>query len=155
MKEYSVSWKRHRKEPFCAAHHTKRQHQCIQVNNHVAPQHKSAQNHSLQLATFTSQNTSPMLPVFIAILLLATSIPPAFSSGPPLKANQTLKAGAELLKLRRIRTHLKKINKPAVKTIQAFSLICYITSNGETLYFCSCERFGDLGFCHFVAESRW
>ena len=133
-KEYSVSLKRHRKEPHFVAHHTKRQH-------HIASKQACTQNHSLILST--SQNTLPMLPVFVSLLLLLlTSTTPALShhsivsdSSHPLKTNQTYKAGSELLKLRRIRTHLKKINKPAVKTIQAciflfhkLSLIVYENS---------------------------
>ena len=123
-KGYSVSWKnKHWNEPFFASPHTKtRQHQCIQQNNH---------SYSIKLATFTPQNT--LLPhALVALLLLVTSIgniSPALchpitvsGSGHPLKANQTLRAGVELLKLRRIRAQLKKINKPAVKTIQVFPL---------------------------------
>ncbi|AES71480.1 carboxyl-terminal peptidase [Medicago truncatula] len=117
-KEYSVSLKRHRKEPYFVAHHTKRQH-------HIASKQACTHNHSLILST--SQNTPPMLPVFVSLLLLLlTSTTPALShhsivsdSIHPSKTNQTYKAGSELLKLRRIRTHLMKINKPAVKTIQS------------------------------------
>jgi hypothetical protein len=118
-KEYSNSCKRHRKEPYFAAHHTKRQH-------HIVSKQACTQNHSLILST--SQNIPPILHVFVSLLLLLTSTTSVLShhtivsdSSHPLKTNQTFKAGSELLKLRRIRTHLKKINKPAVKTIQACS----------------------------------
>ncbi|XP_027331039.1 uncharacterized protein LOC113846697 [Abrus precatorius] len=130
MKGYSVSWTKHKKEPYFAANHRRRQHQCIQENHH-SPEETSSLNHSLKLAASTSQNTLPMLPVFVALLLLVSSISPAFShpiaSNSPLplpsqlNANHTvrLRPGAVLQKLRRIRTHLKKINKPAVKTIKS------------------------------------
>lgn len=36
-----------------------------------------------------------------------------------LLTNQTFKPKQELLKLKRLRTYLRKVNKPAVKTIQA------------------------------------
>lgn len=112
MKEYSVSCKRHSK------HNTKRQH-------HVVSKQPSAPNHSLILST--SQNIPPpMLSAFVSFLLLLTSITPSHShhtivshSTHRIMANQTFKAGEEFLKLSRIRTHLKKINKPPVKTIQA------------------------------------
>ncbi|XP_012571719.1 protein neprosin-like [Cicer arietinum] len=112
MKEYSVSCKRHRKEQYFAADHTRRQHQCTQ-------------NNSLTLST-SQLNIPHMLHVFVSLLFLLTSTTSALSHNPivsdsahPLKTNQTFKASAELLKLRRIRTHLKKINKPSVKTIQS------------------------------------
>jgi hypothetical protein len=118
-KEYSICCKRHRKEPYFAAHHTKRQH-------YIVSKQACKQNQSLILST--SQNIPPILPVFVSLLLLLTSTTSVLShhtivsdSSHPIKTNQTFKAGSELLKLRRIRTHLKKINKPAVKTIQACS----------------------------------
>ncbi|KAL5076413.1 hypothetical protein RYX36_015397 [Vicia faba] len=105
MNEYSVSCKRHSK------HHTKRQH-------HVVSKQPSAQNHSLILST--SQNIPPMLSSFVSLLLLLTSITPSLShSTHHSKTNQTFKPGQEFLKLSRIRTHLKKLNKPPVKTIQS------------------------------------
>ncbi|CAL0325346.1 unnamed protein product [Lupinus luteus] len=108
MKGYSVSWTKHKNEPFFAAHHTTRQHKCIQT---------SYQNHSPKLAAFTSKTTLPIiLPAFVVLLLFVTSVTSVLSQ--PI-ANQTLKAGAELNKLTRIRAHLKKINKPSVKTIKS------------------------------------
>nr|KYP70249.1 hypothetical protein KK1_009460 [Cajanus cajan] len=131
MKGYSVSWTKHKKEPYFAAHHRRRQHQCIQAH-HDATEETTSPNHSFKLALSTSQNTLlPMLPALVAFLLLLTSIGTAFShpiaSNSPLpvlshhNANHTLRPAAVLQKFRRIRAHLKKINKPAVKTIKAFS----------------------------------
>ncbi|XP_061360388.1 protein neprosin-like [Gastrolobium bilobum] len=126
MNRYSASWwtKQHKNEPFFAAHHTRRQQQCIQ-ENHVAPEQTSSHNHSLELsAAATSQNTLPMLHAFVIMLLLVTSVSPVLShpiaselSHP--NANQTFRPGVALHKLRRIRAQLKKINKPAVKTIKS------------------------------------
>ena len=134
-KAYSVSrTKNHRNEPYFAALYTRRQEECSQAN-HVTPEQTSQPNHSLKLAASTSQNAPPpmLLPIFVALLLLFTPISPVLSlhivsdssrlvSG---EANQTFKAAAELLKLRRIRDHLKKINKPSVKTIEVFSSVFY------------------------------
>ncbi|KAG4929902.1 hypothetical protein AAZX31_17G084600 [Glycine max] len=136
MKGYSVSWtKQHQKELFFAAHHTTRQHQCIQANHDATEETSSQQQnqYSLKLAlSSTSQNT--MLHAFVALLLLVTSIGTAFShptiasnSSSTLPAalshfhanNNTLRPSAVLQKLRRIRAHLNKSNKPAVKTIKS------------------------------------
>ncbi|CAL0306803.1 unnamed protein product [Lupinus luteus] len=108
MKGYSVSWTKHKNEPFFAAHHTTRQYQCPKI---------SYQNHSPKLTVFTSKNTLlPILHVFVILLLFVTSVTSVLSQ--PI-ANQTFRQGVELHKLRRIRAHLKKINKPAVKTIKS------------------------------------
>ncbi|GMH27652.1 hypothetical protein Nepgr_029495 [Nepenthes gracilis] len=69
----------------------------------------------------SSCRISPIVPLFICSLVVSSLVCPAVSSessgrGP---ANQTFLAGQELQKLRRIRERLKKINKPAVKTIKS------------------------------------
>ncbi|KAF1875872.1 hypothetical protein Lal_00006503 [Lupinus albus] len=126
MKGYSVSWTKHKNEPFFAAQHTRRQHKCIQT---------SYQNHSLKLAAFTSKTTLPIiLPAFVVLLLFVTSATSVLSQ--PI-ANQTLKTGVELNKLTRIRHHLKKINKPSVKTIKAFSST--LEAVAVTVFLSSCE----------------
>ncbi|XP_057419937.1 uncharacterized protein LOC130714086 [Lotus japonicus] len=121
MKEHSVSWTKHMKDSFFAAPHTTRQHQCIQT---------TSQNHSLKLDSSTSQNTLLLLPMipsaFVVFFLLVTSISPVLSH--PIasdsvlshsNATQTFRPGVELHKLRRIRALLRKINKPAIKTIKS------------------------------------
>ncbi|KAI4336190.1 hypothetical protein L6164_014746 [Bauhinia variegata] len=124
MKGYSGCRTKHRNEPFFAAQHTRRQRQCIQASP-AAPEKTVTQNHSLKLAASISENALPMLPIFVALLLMFTSISPVLStnivpdSGHRLPANQSFRPEAELLKLRRIRAHLKRINKPAVKTIKS------------------------------------
>ncbi|KAG4392627.1 hypothetical protein GLYMA_04G185800v4 [Glycine max] len=121
-------------DPFFEAHHRTRQqqHQCMmmiqQPNNDddVVPEHTCAQqqqqeqqNQSPKLAaSSTSQNATPVLPAFVALLLLVTSIAPAALCHPLQGSNHTFRPNHELLKLRRVRAHLKKINKPSVKTIQ-------------------------------------
>ncbi|CAJ1974894.1 unnamed protein product [Sphenostylis stenocarpa] len=110
----------HSNDPiFVAAHNTTRQHhKCTQPDNDGVPEHTCAQqNHSPKLASFTSQNAPPVIPAFVALLLLVTSIAPALCH--PQQGNHTFRPPHELLKLRRIRAHLKKINKPPVKTIQS------------------------------------
>ncbi|KAK7350634.1 hypothetical protein VNO77_09469 [Canavalia gladiata] len=119
MKRYSSSLNN---DPCFA----RRQHQCIQPNNHVIPEEQQTcaqQNHSLKLASFSP----PMLPSFVALLLLiVTSITPTLchqhivsDSGHSLQGNHTFRAASELLKLGRVKAHLKKINKPSLKTIQS------------------------------------
>lgn len=89
----------------------------------------------LKLAFTDSQNSSKMdssslrisptsfTVSFIYLLLLVCTFPASSSSsllspdsGAP---NRTLDVSSELRKIRRIRDHLRRINKPAVKTIQA------------------------------------
>ncbi|KAL5186319.1 hypothetical protein HKD37_05G012205 [Glycine soja] len=151
-KGYSVSLtkQQHKKEPFFAVHHTRKQHQCIQANHDATEETSSQQNqYSLKLAlSSTSQNTTLLLPAFVTLLLLVTSIGTAFShptivsnSSSPLPPalshsnanNQTLRPAAVLQKLRRIRTHLDKINKPAVKTIKAFSFALLSSPDGDLI----------------------
>jgi len=105
---------------FVAAHNTTTRQQCTQPDNDGVPEQTCAQqNHSPKLASFTSQNAPPVIPSFVALLLLVTSIAPAMCH--PMQGNHTFRPPHELLKLRRVRAHLKRINKPPVKTIQASS----------------------------------
>ncbi|KHN30932.1 hypothetical protein glysoja_017469 [Glycine soja] len=104
-------------DPFFEAHHRTRQqqHQCMmmiqQPNNDddVVPEHTCAQqqqqeqqNQSPKLAaSSTSQNATPVLPAFVALLLLVTSIAPAALCHPLQGSNHTFRPNHELLKLRR------------------------------------------------------
>jgi len=135
MKGYSVSWTKHKKEPYFSAPHITRQQQCKQAN-HDTPEQTTSLNHSLNLALSTSQNTLlPTLPALLVFLLLLTSIPTSFShpiasnsSFPPPShptANNTFRPAEVLQKLRTIRAHLNKINKPPVKTIKAFFIFLH------------------------------
>ncbi|KAL5146256.1 hypothetical protein HKD37_06G016111 [Glycine soja] len=126
-------------DPFCEAHNrTRQQHQCMmmiqQPNNDVVvvPEHTCAQQHQnqspkLASSSFTSQNATPVLPAFVALLLLVTSIAPTALCHPLQGTNHTFRPNHELLKLRRVRAHLKKINKPPVKTIQASSFYFFLS----------------------------
>ncbi|OMO67550.1 hypothetical protein COLO4_30108 [Corchorus olitorius] len=77
----------------------------------------------------SSFSSSSMIPVFVAFLLVASSLGPVLSlpilhddSGhhhhhhrqqqPPVSTNQTLRSAKEIHKLRRINAYLNKINKP-------------------------------------------
>lgn len=69
-----------------------------------------------------SSSISSIIPIVLFPLVLSCLICPARSSesdGSSRPDNQTLLAGRELQKLRKIREHLKKMNKDAVKTIQS------------------------------------
>lgn len=121
--------KKHWNKPCCVVN-TTRQRQCIQSKQTSA----TAQKHSTNMASSVSRNTtstSSMIPIFVAFLLVASSLGPVMSLPFPsdsghrqMEANHTsFKPAKEIQKLRRINAYLKKINKPAVKTIQAsFSL---------------------------------
>ncbi|RHN63486.1 putative neprosin [Medicago truncatula] len=129
---YSVSWtNKYMKDSFFSFQLTRRQHQCKQENHVVSEQTTTSLNHSLKLSSSTSLNTlSPILHLFVTLLLFFTSISPILSH--PIvsnstssqvqshsKANQTFRPDVALHKLKRIRAHLKKINKLPVKTIKS------------------------------------
>ncbi|KAJ7945837.1 Protein of Unknown Function (DUF239) [Quillaja saponaria] len=126
MKRDSVSWTNNRKEPLFAAQHRTGQHQTIQAHI-VATEQTNAQKHSFKLSSSStnSQNTIPMVLIFVAFILVFASISPVLSlpvvpdSGRQSSANQTFRPHAELLKLKRVRAYLRKISKPAVKIIQS------------------------------------
>ncbi|XVF50346.1 hypothetical protein PTKIN_Ptkin04bG0089900 [Pterospermum kingtungense] len=107
----------------CCVVNTTRQHQCIQTQSFLSKQTTTtSQKHSTNMASSVSHNTSSMIPIFVAFLVVASSLGPALSlpllsdSGHRQMANLTFKPSQ---KLRRINAYLKKINKPAVKTIQS------------------------------------
>lgn len=58
----------------------------------------------------------PIIFSCLGFLLLASVVAVADPSSPA--ANSTFRAREELAKMRRIRAHLKRLNKPSVKTIQ-------------------------------------
>ncbi|GMP57901.1 hypothetical protein CsSME_00021785 [Camellia sinensis var. sinensis] len=64
---------------------------------------------------------SPIISIFVFFLFLASSVCPVCSSesGDDSRVNQTLRPGEEIQKLKMIKAHLNKINKPPVKTIQS------------------------------------
>lgn len=156
---YSVSLtKKHTKHSFFSPQFTTRQHQCKQ-ENHLVSEQTSLLNHSLKLSSSTSQNNlPPILHVFVTLLLFFTSISPILShpilsnstSSQQLishnnNVNQTFRPDVALHKLKRIRAHLKKINKPAVKTIKAF---CFLLLLQYFLHF-SCDSVIWIKFFYF------
>ncbi|EOY20817.1 Uncharacterized protein TCM_012159 isoform 3 [Theobroma cacao] len=112
-------------KPCCVAN-TTRQLQCIQTQPFLSKQTTTtAQKHSTNMASSVSHNTFSMIPIFVAFLVVASSLGPVLSSplvsdsGHRKLANHTLRPAKEIQKLRRINAYLKKISKPAVKTIQS------------------------------------
>ncbi|PSS28510.1 Alpha-D-ribose 1-methylphosphonate 5-phosphate C-P-lyase [Actinidia chinensis var. chinensis] len=69
----------------------------------------------------TSRKISPIIPVFVCFLFLTSSVSQVHSSQSHKysQVNQTFLPQHELKKLKSIRAHLKKINKPSLKTIQS------------------------------------
>ncbi|PIA29241.1 hypothetical protein AQUCO_06100033v1, partial [Aquilegia coerulea] len=63
---------------------------------------------------------SPIITIFFVsfLLVLSSSISPVLTSETKT-SNQTLHPGLELQKLKRVRAHLRKINKPSIKTIKS------------------------------------
>lgn len=94
----------------------RRRHQCQCA-------HKQADIISFSKMTCSCCQISPIIPIFVCFLFVASSsVRPALSSSSSLSSsasNQTLRSGQEFEKLEKIRAHIKKINKPAVKTIQS------------------------------------
>jgi len=122
MKTDSVLWTKQRNEPYCEIHHTTGQPQCKQAQI-VAPKKTKTQEHSSKLASHNTPSIIPML--LVAFLLVASLLSPVLptpivsDSGHSPPANQSFHPGSELHKLRRVKAYLRKINKPAVKTIQS------------------------------------
>lgn len=89
---------------------------------------------SKQTTAQTQKHSSNMVPsIFVLFLLFLSFISPVFSlqhlsetSGHRFPANQTFRPAKELLKLKRVNAFLRKINKPAVKTIQASFLFFFL-----------------------------
>ncbi|KAK3037554.1 hypothetical protein RJ639_030362 [Escallonia herrerae] len=68
------------------------------------------------------RNTIPVIFTFVSFLLVLSSLTPVLSlpiSSDPGHRNQTFRPHQHVQRLKRIRAHLRKINKPAVKTIQS------------------------------------
>lgn len=96
--------------------HRRRQHQCTQPQTGLAEE--TTQTISSNMASSYCK-ISPIIPIFVSFLLVASSVCSVHSSETDRPANQTFRPGEELEKLKIIRDHLLKINKPAVKTIQS------------------------------------
>ncbi|TYG92071.1 hypothetical protein ES288_A11G000700v1 [Gossypium darwinii] len=77
------------------------------------------------MASSVSHNSFSTIPLFVGFLVVASSLahflssPLMSESGNRQMKNHTFKPAEDIQKLRRINAYLKKINKPAVKTIQS------------------------------------
>ncbi|KAH9776290.1 hypothetical protein KPL71_006661 [Citrus sinensis] len=104
---------------FCI--YTRRQHQCIQTE--TLPPKQTTQEHSTKMAAASIS----VFPVFVSFLFVVSSLSPVMSisipivsdSGHRTPANQTFRPSKHMQKLKSVNAYLKKINKPAVKTIQS------------------------------------
>ncbi|KAL1568241.1 hypothetical protein AAHA92_03634 [Salvia divinorum] len=67
----------------------------------------------------SSHSKIPIIFTLVSFLLILSASSSPLSAAPGSR-NQTLRPQEELNKLRRIRSYLRKINKPAVKTIESF-----------------------------------
>lgn len=123
----------------------RRQHKCIQTQQILIAK-QTIQKHSSKMASSTCYYNNrvvvSMIPFFVVFLFVASSsltsvlsLPTSTStttatnlsdSGYRKPTNQTFKPRREVVKLRRINAYLNKINKPAVKTIQAIFLFINI-----------------------------
>ncbi|KAJ0989018.1 hypothetical protein J5N97_007374 [Dioscorea zingiberensis] len=76
-------------------------------------------------------NLSPIIDILVAFLLLASISLPFGSTA----ANITLHSGEDLFKYTTIRAHLKRLNKPSLKTIQAIShdWLFFSSSDGDII----------------------
>ena len=105
--------------------HRRRQHQCTKRANTTTDLTKEMKpgSFSNMASSWCHKKISSVISVFVCFLLVVSSkICPVSSSetGSRHATNQTFRPQEELRKLKIIREHLEKINKPAVKTIQAF-----------------------------------
>ncbi|XP_052182244.1 uncharacterized protein LOC127794950 [Diospyros lotus] len=124
LRDAVLPWTKTRnKTSCCVAHHSRRgQPQYLQTQT---IQTKMASSSSSSSSSSTSYQIPPIISAFVAFLLLVSSLTPALSlrivsdSGHRQPANHTFRPHKELLKLKRVRAFLRKINKPAVKTIQS------------------------------------
>ncbi|XP_043723103.1 uncharacterized protein LOC122670330 [Telopea speciosissima] len=109
---------------WCFVDYRRRQCQCIQKQTVLVEGTKP--RNSSRMASSCCKISS-IIPIFVGFLLVASSLSPVVVSTsiasqndePKLQTNQTFRPGEELQKLKRIRAHLRRINKPPVKTIQS------------------------------------
>lgn len=109
---------------LCCFDHRRRQHQCTQQTHTDLAKETTHRNFTNMSSSWCSK-ISPLTSIFVCFLLVFSSICPVFSSetGNSHATNQTFRPQGELQKLKIIRERLRKINKPAVKTIKAFDVV--------------------------------
>lgn len=113
-------WTKFWNEPCCDHITTRQQHKCIQNTTTLLEQQQNID--SAQMASSSTSKTPIIFTLVAFLLILSSSAAPVSSQSlmPPNsgRRNQTFRPQQELKKLKRIRSYLRKINKPAVKTIQ-------------------------------------
>lgn len=119
-----LPWTENSTNILCCELHDPRRRQHQQHEEEDSTKAKKQENFSSNMACSYSK-ISPIIPIVICFLLVASSMCPVAQSSDIRRetaANQTLKPEQELKKLKIIRARLNKINKPALKTFQAFCL---------------------------------
>lgn len=110
----------------CFLHHyTRRQCQCCTLTQQIQTdleeeETRNCFNSTRVVMASSCSKISPIISIFVFFLFFIFSVCPVLS----LEienfnlANQTFKPGDELQKMKMIKSHLMKINKPSLKTIQ-------------------------------------
>lgn len=119
--------------------YTRRQHQCIQTET-LPPKQTTIQKHSTKMAAASIS----VLPIFVFSLFVVSSLSPVMSisipivsdSGHRTPANQTFRPGKHMQKLKRVNAYLRKVNKPAVKTIQVFFFFLFLFPLSSLVFVC-------------------
>lgn len=132
--------------------HRRRQHQCPQKQTDISEE--TCQGY-FSIMSCNWREISPVISIIVLYLLVSSSVSPAYSLETVYQQhatstdNQTLRPQQELHKLKIIRAHLNKLNKPALKTIQAFSL--FSSSSSSYIY----KKLIDFHSSVSAAESGW
>lgn len=112
--------------------------QCFQTQ--PASSHPMTSNSSNIMASPSSSSSSKaqsrdnsfsqiLFPIIASAIIICSFVYSAAAvSDSHLPVNQTFQPAQQLRRLKRVNAYLKKINKPAVKTIQAIILSCFINS---------------------------
>ena len=112
------SWRKSRSK-WHHFEHRRSQHQCAQTQTKIAKETTTQGNFSNMASSWC--RISPIIPIFVWFLLVFSLVCPVHSleTIDDRASNQTFRPNEELKKLKIIAARLSKINKPAVKTIQA------------------------------------
>ncbi|KAK6139209.1 hypothetical protein DH2020_027045 [Rehmannia glutinosa] len=101
---------------LCCLDHRRRQHQCTQNQTFMLEETRRYKNPSRMGSVCC--NISPIISAFVFFLFFISSVCPVRSVNFN-DTNQSFRPGDESKKLKFIRAHLMKINKPPIKTIQS------------------------------------
>ena len=112
------SWRKSRSK-WHHFEHRRRQRQCAQTQTKIAKETTAQGNFSNMASSWC--RISPIVPIFVRFLLVLSLVCPVhlLETIEDRASNQTFRPNEELKKLKIIGARLSKINKPAVKTIQA------------------------------------